>query len=45
MEAEMRFIPAKLWMYIWLAIALGLLAFNLQMLFAREVKADTQNLS
>lgn len=38
METEMRFIPAKLWMYIWLAIALGLLAFNLRMLFRREKK-------
>jgi hypothetical protein len=33
MEREMKFIPAKVWMYIWLSIVLALLALNLKMLF------------
>lgn len=33
MEREMKFIPAKVWMYIWLGIVLALLALNLKMLF------------
>lgn len=34
MEREMKFIPAKIWMYIWLSIVLALLALNLKMLFS-----------
>ncbi len=44
-EREMRFIPAQIWMMIWLLIALGLLAFNLRMLFRREAKDPSPNLS
>lgn len=32
-EQEFVIIPAKLWMFIWLAVALGLLALNIKMLF------------
>lgn len=40
MEREMKFIPAKIWMYIWLGIVLALLALNLKMLFSvKMVKA------
>ena len=44
-EEELRFFPAKLWMFIWLAIALGILALNLRMLWRedkREVKVKTE---
>lgn len=34
MERELKFIPAKVWMYIWLAIVLAILALNLKMLFS-----------
>ncbi|MEP3889089.1 MAG: M50 family metallopeptidase [Hellea sp.] len=37
MEREMKFIPAKVWMYIWLGIVLALLALNLKMLFSVKV--------
>lgn len=36
-EAEMRFIPAGVWMVTWLAVALGLLALNLKILFKQEI--------
>ncbi len=32
-EEELRFFPAKVWMLIWLALALGLLAVNARMLW------------
>lgn len=35
-EQEMILFPAKFWMYIWLAIALGLIALNLKLLFKAE---------
>ncbi len=38
-EREMRFIPATVWMLLWLAVALGLLAFNFRLLFKREKTA------
>ena len=34
MERELKYIPAKVWMYIWLAIVLCILALNLKMLFS-----------
>ena len=44
MERQMKFIPAKVWMYIWLGIVLLILAFNLKMLFsARTVKPAEKN--
>jgi len=33
-ERELVFIPARVWMFIWLAIVLGLLALNLKILFS-----------
>jgi len=33
-ERELKYIPAKVWMYIWLGIALAILALNLKMLFS-----------
>lgn len=43
MERQMKFIPAKVWMYIWLGIVLLILAFNLKMLFsARREKPKTK---
>lgn len=44
-EEELRFFPAKLWMFIWLAVALGILALNLRMLWRedkRELKAQVE---
>lgn len=35
-EREMILFPAKFWMYIWLFIALGLIALNLRLLFKAE---------
>jgi len=40
-EKEMILFPAKFWMYIWLAVALGLIALNLKLLFKVE-KAKPQ---
>lgn len=38
-EKEMKFLPAQVWMYIWLGIVLALLALNLKLLFSvREVE-------
>ena len=34
MERELKYIPAKVWMYIWLGIVLAILALNLKMLFS-----------
>ena len=34
MERELKYIPAKVWMYIWLGIVLALLALNLKILFS-----------
>ena len=36
MERELKFIPAKVWMYIWLAIVIAILALNLKMLFSAK---------
>ena len=36
MERELKFIPAKVWMYIWLAIVIAILALNLKMLFSTK---------
>jgi len=41
-EREMVFLPAKLWMYIWLAVALGLIALNLKLLFKVEKTKETK---
>jgi len=38
MENQLKFIPAKVWMYIWLAIVLLILAFNLKMLFSAKTR-------
>lgn len=39
MERELKYIPAKIWMYIWLGIVLALLALNLKLLFTvKEVE-------
>jgi len=32
-EEVMIFIPAQIWMYIWLAVAVLLFAFNIRLLF------------
>ena len=34
MERELKYIPAKVWMYIWLGVVLAILALNLKMLFS-----------
>jgi len=34
MERELKYIPAKVWMYIWLGIVLAILALNLKLLFS-----------
>lgn len=34
MERELKYISAKIWMYIWLGIVLAILALNLKMLFS-----------
>lgn len=39
MERELKYIPAKVWMYIWLAIVLAILALNLKMLFSKKTSA------
>ena len=39
MERELKYIPAKVWMYIWLAIVLLILALNLKMLFSKKTIA------
>lgn len=42
-EAETFLIPARLWMYVWLAIVLGLTALNLKLLFGiddRQVQSS-----
>jgi hypothetical protein len=36
MERELKFISAKVWMYIWLAIVIAILALNLKMLFSAK---------
>ena len=42
-EREMKFIPAKVRMYIWLGIALAILAVNLKMLFSvRTTEPDNK---
>jgi len=41
-EREMVFLPAKLWMYIWLAVAIGLIALNLKLLFKVEKTKETK---
>lgn len=40
-EEVMIFIPAQVWMYIWLGIALLLFAFNIRLLFFSDDKLDT----
>lgn len=35
-EEEMVFIPAQVWMYIWLGVAVLLLMFNLKMLLRKD---------
>ena len=42
-EREMKFIPAKVWMYIWLGIALSILALNLKMLFSVRTTEPENN--
>ena len=39
MERELKYIPAKVWMYIWLAIVIAILALNLKMLFSAKTTA------
>lgn len=39
MERELKYIPAKVWMYIWLGIVLAILALNLKMLFSKKTTA------
>lgn len=36
MERELKYIPAKVWMYIWLAIVIAILVLNLKMLFSAK---------
>lgn len=40
-EEVMIFIPAQVWMYIWLGIALLLFVFNIRLLFFSDDKLDT----
>ncbi len=40
MERELKYIPAKVWMYIWLGIVLAILALNLKMLFSKKTTAQ-----
>jgi hypothetical protein len=39
MERELKYISAKVWMYIWLAIVIAILALNLKMLFSAKMTA------
>ena len=39
-EQEMVFIPANVWMYIWLAVAILLLIFNLRLLFSAPARVE-----
>jgi len=44
-ERELRYIPAKIWMYIWLGIVLAILALNLKMLFSARTAEPTDNIT
>ena len=39
-EKELKFLPAQLWMYIWLTAALGILALNARMLWHEDDSKD-----
>jgi len=39
-EAELSFLPAQVWMVIWLLLALGILALNARMLWGEDAKDE-----
>jgi len=43
MERELKYIPAKVWMYIWLGIVLAILALNMKMLFSKKTTEPKPN--
>jgi len=45
MERELKYIPAKVWMYIWLGIVLAILVLNLKMLFSVRTTEPKEKLT